>query len=107
MFCMKFFVYIGSRIFVCMAVLIFLFLPCCFAEQIFDSEDVKPDNYLLGMSVRKTFTGDYSVTLRFKNNTNNTYKLKELSNNSYVLLLPQVVSEISEYDINYEILHMH
>lgn len=99
---MKLIKYFCSRIFVCLAVLLFLLQSVCFAAKNIANEKTQSDNYLVGMSVRKTFTGDYSIKLRFKNNTNHKYKLKELGNNSYTLFLPQVRSVISERDIYYE-----
>ena len=98
MFGMKFVVCFSSRILVCLAVLLFLLQSVCFA----DNAEAKPDNYLVGMAVRRTFTGDYSIKLRFKNNTSNKYRLKENGNNSYTLFLPQVRSVISERDVYYE-----
>ena len=85
--------------------LLILILFCSVSLPIRCELKEKADNYLVGMSVEKNFGGDYSVRLKFKNNTDKKYKLKELGNNSYALILPQVKSQITEEDINYESEH--
>ena len=102
MFTMRFLEVLNSRILICLIALFFLLQSVCFAETNTESAKLKPDNYLIGMAVTKTFTGDYAIKLRFKNNTHNKYKLKELGNNSYSLYLPQVRSVIDEHDIYFE-----
>ena len=88
--------------------LIFIFIffvssdIACQAASDLTEKNVKPENYLLGMAVRKTFTGDYAIKLRFNNNTKHKYTLKELGNSSYVLILPQVRSVITKEDIYFE-----
>ena len=74
----------------------------CIAEDDLTENNIKPENYLLGMAVRKTYTGDYAVKMRFNNSTKQKYTLKELGNNAYVLILPQVRSVIGKDDIYFE-----
>lgn len=87
-------------------IFIFVFIVssdiACQAASDLTEKNVKPENYLLGMAVRKTFTGDYAIKLRFNNNTKHKYTLKELGNSSYVLILPQVRSVINKEDIYFE-----
>lgn len=74
----------------------------CFANNDLPENKIKPDNYLLGMAVRKTFTDDYAIKMRFNNSTKQKYILRELGHNAYVLILPQVRSVIGEDDIYFE-----
>ncbi len=60
------------------------------------------DNYVLGMTVTRTYGGDYNVRIKFQNDTDEKYKLKDLGNNSYALILPQVKSIINENEVVYE-----
>ena len=60
------------------------------------------DNYITGMTVTRTYSGSYNVRIKLKNDTDKRYKLQDIGNNSYSLVLPQVKSLISEDDIFYE-----
>lgn len=67
-----------------------------------DNLENPADNYLEGMNVSRNFAGDYSVRLKLKNISDKKYTLKDLGNNSFALMMPQVKSNIAEKDIDYE-----
>ena len=66
------------------------------------ANEIYSENYLLGMTIRKTYSGYYSVQLKLQEEPSQKYKLQELGNNSYVLILPQVKKVIEDSDIYYE-----
>lgn len=72
-------------------------VQCAFCES-----NTKSENYLLGMSIRKTYSGYYSVQLKLQKEPPQKFRLQELGNNSYVVILPQVKKVIENSDINYE-----
>lgn len=84
--------------------LFILFFALVFSLPAFTKQE-NIDNYLMGMTVTRTFAGNYYVRLKLQNETEKKYKLKELGNNSYALILPQVKSLIEERDIYYETEH--
>ena len=80
-------------------ILLVLVLLC---SSVFAAENGKADNYLIGMTVTRAFAGNYYVRIKLRNETEQHYKLKELGNSSYAMILPQVKSLIEERDIFYE-----
>ncbi|MBQ2645590.1 hypothetical protein IJG14_08485 [bacterium] len=72
------------------------------SSSVFCEINTDNQNYLIGMTVTRTFAGNYNVRLKFRNETEEKYKLKDLGNSSYALVLPQVKSLINENDIFYE-----
>lgn len=74
----------------------FLTLP------VFSQDIENAENYLVGITVSKSFANNYEIRLQLKNPTEKGFKLQELGNSSYAMMLPQVKSLIDEQDILYE-----
>ncbi|MCR5262018.1 MAG: hypothetical protein K6C94_09305 [Candidatus Gastranaerophilales bacterium] len=75
----------------------------CFPVKADDEDGV--ENYLIGMTVAKSFGNNYEVYLKLKQNTDRTFKLKDLGNSNYALILPQIKTLIDAHEIIYETEH--
>ena len=69
-----------------------------------DNED-GIENYLIGMTVAKSFGNNYEVYLKLQENTDRSFKLKDLGNSNYALILPQIKTLIDAHEIVYETEH--
>ena len=79
----------------------FLILFFCFALQ--NVFGFSPNqNYLLGMTVTRVGSGGYFVRIKLNEDTDTQYKLKNLGENSYVLVLPHMRTKITGEDVFYE-----
>lgn len=59
------------------------------------------DNYLIGMTVSKVKDGFYTIGLQFKNDTNEQYEAKDMGNNTYAIMLPQIKSIMEDENITF------
>lgn len=75
---------------------LFLVCPTVFADN-FD----KADNYLIGMTVSKVKDGFYTVSLQFKNDSTEQYEAKDMGNNTYAVILPQIKSIMEDENITF------
>lgn len=82
-----------------LSTVIFIFLlttSVVFAENINHAK-----NYLIGMTVSKVKEGFYTVSLQFKDDIQEHYEAKDMGNNTYTILLPQIKSVMEEENITF------
>ena len=80
-----------------LSVFILIFSLTCttvFADNIDNAK-----NYLIGMTVSKVKDGYYTVSLQFKNDTKEQYEAKDMGNNTYAIMLPQIKSVMGDENI--------
>ncbi len=70
-------------------------------SPVFAANGTKTDNYLIGMTVSKVKDGFYTVSLQFKNDTKEQYEAKDLGNNTYAIMLPQIKSIMGDENITF------
>lgn len=87
----------GFRKFLFGFIILFNFVcPAAFANKMEGA-----DNYLIGMTISKVKDGFYTVGLQFKNDTNEQYEAKDLGNNTYAIMLPQIKSIMEDENITF------
>ena len=82
-----------------LSVLIFIIFTTCSA--VFADNFDNAENYLIGMTVSKVKEGFYTVSLQFKNDTNKQFEAKDMGNNTYAIMLPQIKSVMGQENITF------
>jgi len=87
----------GLRKFLSVFILIFsMTCTVVFADN-FDNAE----NYLIGMTVSKVKDGFYTISLQFKNDTKEQFEAKDMGNNTYAIVLPQIKSVMENENITF------
>ncbi len=82
-----------------LSVFIILFSLC--GNTVFADNIDNADNYLIGMTVSKVKEGFYTVSLQFKNDTKEQFEAKDMGNNTYTIMLPQIKSVMGDENITF------
>ncbi len=59
------------------------------------------ENYLIGMTISKVKNDFYTVSLQFKDDIQKQYEAKDMGNNTYTILLPQIKSVMEKENISF------
>lgn len=82
-----------------LSVLILILSMSCSA--VFADNFDNAENYLIGMTVSKVKEGFYTVSLQFKNDTKKQFEAKDMGNNTYAIMLPQIKSVMEQENITF------